>query len=79
MPMVARLRTTTFAHGAGMDDHCHVRYFVDKAVIDALVTAAVRWSEETPGDFSDHWHHGSRRVNTAAATTIGQMLWYANW
>ena len=65
---------------SAVDDHGPMsRYTVDKSVIDALVTAAVRWSEETPGGFSYHWHRGSRRVEATAATAVGQMLWHANW
>lgn len=52
---------------------------VSKAVIDALVTAAVRWSDETPGGTSYHWHYGARRIDPGTATAIGQMLWHANW
>ena len=52
---------------------------MSKAVIDALVTAAVRWSDETPGGNSYHWHYGARRIDPGTATAIGQMLWHANW
>jgi hypothetical protein len=54
-------------------------YTVSKVVIDALMTAALRWSEETPGGLGYYWFGGGRRVESAAATPIGQMLWYTNW
>lgn len=54
-------------------------YTVAKAVIDALVTAAVKWAEDVPGGFRYHWNHGAGQVNAATATQVGQMLWRANW
>lgn len=52
---------------------------VSKTTIDAMMTAAVRWAEETPGGVRYYWHHGSRSIDASSATAIGQMLWYANW
>ena len=54
-------------------------YIVSKAVIDALVTAAVRWAEESPVGFKYYWHRGGRRVDAGTAAAVGQMLWHANW
>jgi hypothetical protein len=63
-----------------VDDHEPVSsYTVNKAVIDALLTAAVRWSEDSPVGFSYHWHDGDGRVDAGTATAVGQLLWHANW
>jgi hypothetical protein len=64
----------------GVADHDLVSsYTVDKTVIDALLTAAVRWSEDSPVGFSYHWYEGDGRVDAGTATAVGQMLWHANW
>jgi hypothetical protein len=65
--------------GFADDDDLVSTYTVDKAVIDALLTAAVRWSEESAAGFSYHWHYGARQVDAENATAVGQILWHANW
>lgn len=63
-----------------LDDHHGVgAHMVSKTTIDAMMTAAVRWSEETPGGSRYYWHDGSRSIDASSATAIGQMLWSANW
>jgi hypothetical protein len=61
------------------DDDLVSSYTVSKAVIDALVTAAVKWAQDSAGGFRYHWQNGAVQVNGATATPIGQMLWHANW
>ena len=52
---------------------------VAKTVVDALVTAAAKWSQDVPGVLRYHWQHGAGHVDAMTAAPGGQMLCHPNW
>ncbi len=51
---------------------------MSRTTIDALVTAAIKWTDDTDA-FRYYWRGGVGRVTPETATSVGQMLWSANW
>ena len=53
--------------------------FVDKTVIDLLLTAARKWPDGNEPWFYYWCRDGSHPVTDETADAVGRMLWGANW